>query len=393
MRFRKIGPVAAGLALAAILCALLLDRGGSGGIRRAAGDPPPAGARAAIEVPVTQVVERTVPVYLEYVGNTDAIRTVTLQAQVTGYLEKRVAPDGADVTQGELLYQIDPRSYQAALDVALAQADKDAAALEYASASQRRNAVLSKTGDVSIDTLQQSASTEHQDKAALAADRAAIETARLNLGYTEIRAPFAGRLSASQVHEGALISTAGTQLNTLVQLDPIYATFNPPDTDLPEIQGDAAKGAIPAEVIVGQGTTPQYRGKLTFLDNSVGRSTGTITARATIDNPKHTLLPGQFIRVRLHVADRPGTLLVPQVAIGSNQLGKYVYVVGPGNRLEQRYVTPGADYGPLVALGNGVAKGEWVVVGSLLKVGPGMAVKPVRASPPQASASTRGGSP
>jgi multidrug efflux system membrane fusion protein len=342
---------------------------------------------------VTAVVARTVPVYLEYVGTTDAIRTVTLQAQVTGYLLKQAVSDGSDVTRSELLYQIDPRTFQAALDAAKAQAEKDVAALEYASASHRRNAVLNETSDVSTDTLQQSASTERQDKAALAADRALIETAQLNLLFTEIRAPFAGRLSLSQVHEGALISTTGTQLNTLVQLDPIYATFNPPDTDLPEIQMRQSNGAIPAEVIVGQGATPQYHGKLTFLDNSIVRSTGTITARATIENPHHTLLPGQFIRVRLYVADQPDTLLVPQVAIGSNQLGQYVYIVGPGNRLEQRYVTLGADYAPFVAVRKGVVKGESVVVGNLLKLGPGAAVRPTPVEMPQAAAPARSRNP
>jgi multidrug efflux system membrane fusion protein len=369
---------AAGFVVAALI-ALFLFKGGAN--RGAADDPAPASRSAMIEVPVTPVIEKTVPVYLEYVGTTDAIRTVALQAQVTGYLQRQVAPDGSDVARGQLLYQIDPRNYQAAFDQAKAQAQKDAAAFEYSVASHHRNAVMSRTGDVSIDTLQQSASTEHQNDAALAADRAAIETAQLNLGYTQIRAPFAGRLSLSQVHEGALISVAGTQLNTLVQLDPIYATFNPPDTDLPEIQKYQARGAIPAEVIVGNGTVPQYRGKLTFLDNTVGRSTGTITTRATIENPRHTLLPGQFIRVRLHVTDRPGTLLVPQVAVGASQLGKYVYVVGQGSKVEQRFVTLGADYGPLVAVSKGVAAGESVIVGNLLKIGPGTAVKPVPAKP------------
>jgi multidrug efflux system membrane fusion protein len=385
MRIGKLRVVATGLAIALLVCVLWFTGGRP---RQAAGSPPAPDPVAAVEVPVTQVVERSVPVFLEYVGNTDAIRTVTLQAQVTGYLVKHAVPDGADVSRGKLLYQIDPRSYQAALDQAKAQAAKDAAALEYARASHHRNAVMSETGDVSIDTLQQSASTEHQDTAALAADHALIETAQLNLDYTEIRAPFAGRLSLSLVHEGALISSAGTQLNTLVQLDPIYATFNPPDTDLAGIEQVQAKGAIPAEVIVGQGTTPQYHGRLTFLDNSVGRSTGTITARATVENPNHTLLPGQFIRVRLHVADEPNTLLVPQVAVGSNQLGKYVYVVGADDRVEQRYVTLGSDYGPLVAVRKGVARGESVVVGNLLKIGPGTAVKQVAAKPSQTAATT-----
>ena len=370
--------LAAGLVLAAVVLFFAL-RGGE--IGRAAGDPAGARPNAAVSVPVTPVVQKTVPVYLDYVGTTDAIRSVTLQAQVQGYLLKAAVPDGADVSKGELLYQIDPRNYQAALDQATAQAQKDAAALEYAEASRHRDERLTKTGDVSIDTLQQAISSEHQYVAAIAADQAAIETARLNLGYTDIRAPFAGRLSLSQVHEGALITNANTALNTLVQLDPIYATFNPPDTDLPEIEKYQTKSPIEAEVIVGSGAAARrYQGKVTFLDNTVGRSTGTITTRATIDNPDHTLLPGQFVHVRLHITDQPDTLLVPQAAVGSSQLGKYLFVVGKDNKIEEHYVTLGADYGTLVAVTKGVANGQRVVTGDLLEISPGMAVKPVEAA-------------
>jgi membrane fusion protein, multidrug efflux system len=370
--------LAAGLVLAAVVLFFAL-RGGE--IGRAAGDPADARPNAAVSVPVTPVVQKTVPVYLDYVGTTDAIRSVTLQAQVQGYLLKAAVPDGADVSKGELLYQIDPRNYQAALDQATAQAHKDAAALEYAGASRHRDERLTKTGDVSIDTLQQAVSSEHQFVAAIAADQAAIETARLNLGYTDIRAPFAGRLSYTQVHEGALITNANTALNTLVQLDPIYATFNPPDTDLSEIEKYQAKSPIEAEVIVGSGAAARrYQGKVTFLDNTVGRSTGTITTRATIDNPDHSLLPGQFVHVRLHITDQPDTLLVPQAAVGSSQLGKYLFVVGKDNKIEEHYVTLGADYGTLVAVTKGVANGQRVVTGDLLEISPGMAVKPVEAA-------------
>src|SRR5260370_18742145 len=186
MRIGKVGLVAAALAIALVLGILLFAGSGT---RRAASRPPRATQTDAIEVPVTPVVERTVPVYLEYVGTTDAIRTVTLQAQVTGYLLRRVVPDGSDVAKGELLYQIDPRGYRAALDQAKAQAAKDAAALEYATASHRRNAVMSETGDVSIDTLQQSASAEHQDQAALARDvagQSALEPRRAASGHPRV---------------------------------------------------------------------------------------------------------------------------------------------------------------------------------------------------------------
>ncbi|MDE2475083.1 MAG: efflux RND transporter periplasmic adaptor subunit, partial [Alphaproteobacteria bacterium] len=346
--------------------------------------PPPA-----IEVPVASVVEKTVPVFLTYAGSTDALRTVTLQALVTGYLLKRLVTDGSDVMQGQLLYQIDPGPYQAVLDQAKAQEQKDAAALEYAKASRTRNEAMAKNGDVSLDTLQQSTSSEQQYVAAVAADKAAIETAQLNLNHTQIHAPFAGRVGISILNEGALINTAGSQINTLVQLDPIYATFNPPDADLPQIQRYQSKSPIPVEIDVGSGAdVAHYNGKLALFDNNVGRGTGTITARALIDNPHHTLLPGQFIRVRLHVTDVPGTLLVPQVAVGSSQLGKYVYVVGRDNKVEQRFVTLGDDYDPLVVVTRGVAKGESVVVGNLLKIGPGALVKPVPAQL-QSTASVR----
>ena len=367
MRTRLAALVLSGAVLGALL-SFVAFRGSEAAAPAHRADP-------VISVPVTPVAKQTVPLYLDYVGATEAIRSVTLEAQVTGYLLKKVVHDGADVTAGELLYQIDPANYQAALDQAKAQAKRDKAALDYANANQQRNLALKNKGAVSLDAMQLATSTAEQDEAALAADQAAIELAQINLKHTQIRAPFAGRLSYARAHEGALITTAGAPMNTLVQLDPIYATFNPPDTDLPEIQKYQAKGSIPAEIIVGEGTTRHYQGRLTFLDNNVDRSTGTITARATIDNPDRTLLPGQFVRVRLHVADQPNTLLVPQAAVGSSQLGKYLYVVGKGNMVEQRYVTLGPQYGTLVAVQKGVNAGELVVTGNLLRVGPGTVVK------------------
>ena len=331
---------------------------------------------AAMPVPVASVVRQTVPVYLDYIGTTEAIRTVTLQAQVTGYLAARGAPDGADVKQGDLLYQIDPRDYQAALSQVKAQAQHDAAAYDYSRASQHRNSVLSKDGWVATDTLDQATSNFHQSEATLAADAAAIQTAGLKLGYTEIRAPFAGRLGKSLVHEGALINAAGTQFNTLVELDPIYVTFNPSQTELAAIERSRSKGPVATDVQTSDDARERYSGTLSFLDNVVDRSTGTITARATIDNPDHTLLPGEFVHVRVHIADQPNALLVPQVALGSSQLGRFVYVIGKDGKAEQRIVSPGALYGGLVVIDKGVKEGDRIIIGNLQKVSAGVTVAP-----------------
>jgi membrane fusion protein, multidrug efflux system len=336
-----------------------------------------AGARPenALSVPVRAVVRKTVPIFLDYVGTTEAIRSVTLQAKVTGYLARQAIPDGADVKQGDLLYVLDQRDYQAALDQNKAQAARDSAALDYARASQGRNAVLNKQGWVSHDAYDLSTSSMHQAEAAVAVDHALIQTAELNLGYTEIRAPFDGRLGRSQVHEGALITVAGTSFNTLVQLDPIYATFNPTETDLERISKAAAGGVVDGEILLNGDARQRLRGKLAFLDNSIDRTTGTITARVIVDNPARTVLSGQYVRVRLHVEDMDDALLVPQVAVGSSQIGKFVYVVGPDNKAEQRYVSLGPADGDLVAVTKGVNEGDSIIVGNLQKLGPGTLVQ------------------
>ena len=321
-RMRAALFVAAGLAGAGLASFLALSAGEYGGGANAA--PATPKSTPALPVPAITVVKKTVPLYLDYVGMTEPIRTVTLQAKVTGYLAVQAAGDGADVKTGDLIYRIDPRDYQAALDQAKAQVQRDQAALEYARANNHRNSILVKDGWVTRDAFDQNTSTLHQAEATLAVDQAALETAQLNLGYTEIRAPFTGRLSRSVVHEGTLISAAGTQLNTLVQLDPIYATFNPAEIDLTAIDKARAKGPVPVEIRTSDEGPLQRPGTLAFIDNAVDRGTGTIAARATIPNHDLTLLPGQYIRARVNIGDRPDALLVPQAAIGSNQIGKFV---------------------------------------------------------------------
>src|SRR5579863_181449 len=201
---------------------------------RVAGDRPgdakaaaPAAVMMAMPVPVVAVVKTNLPIYLNYPGRVEAIRAISLQARISGYIESQVAADGAEVKAGDLLYRIDPRDLQAALDSARAQAERDAASLEYARANFSRGQELMKSGYVAKDAFDQRSSAMHGAEAALAVDQAAIEAAKLNLGYAEIRAPFEGRLGRNLAAKGALVGSSTGALNTLVQLDPLYVAFNP----------------------------------------------------------------------------------------------------------------------------------------------------------------------
>lgn len=341
----------------------------------------PAPAAFVMPVPVVSVVKKTIPIYLDYAARTEPIRNITLQARIPGYLQEQAAADGVDVRQGDLLYKISPDDFQAALDQAKAQVQRDTATLDYAQSNLGRGTELAKSGYLAKDGFDQRTSTLREAQASLALNQAAVRTAELNLSYAEIRAPFAGRLGRNQASVGTLVSVAGTVLNTLVQLDPIYVTFNPSETDLAEIEQARAAGPIEVEVLLPGETEASQKGELTFIDNTVDRSTGTITARATIGNGKFTLLPGQYVRVRLHVKQQADALMVPQTALGSSQLGKYLYVVGKGNTVDQRLVSLGPTSGNQVAILTGVAEGDQVITGNLQKIGPGMPISPLPEKP------------
>lgn len=361
----------------AVVVLVLLAASGAGGwwwwhthrAQQAAAAPPPP-----MKVPVMTVVPRTMPIYRSFPATTEAIRSVPIQARVTGYLQSSAVPDGSDVAQGDLLYKIDPSDYHAAFTQAQGQVQRSAAGLSYSRVSQGRNQTLARDGWVSRDTADQVDSTMKQAAASLTSDQAALAQAALNLGRTEIRAAFAGRISRSQVYEGSLISVAGTTLNSLVQLDPVYVAFNPADVNLPAITATKARAPIEAAVNV-PGVATVHEGTVTFIDNQVDRSTGTILLRATIANQDHALRPGQYVTVRLHLGDRDGALLVPQSAINTSQIGRTVMVLGQDGKVAQRMVVLGDTYDDLVIVTDGVKAGDRVITGQLQKLKPGMAVE------------------
>ncbi|MCD6075698.1 MAG: efflux transporter periplasmic adaptor subunit [Rhodospirillales bacterium] len=371
---KTIGWAGVGVAAVALIVFAASDHGSNASNGNGHG---PGGGMPPMEVSVSTVSKHTVPVYIDYVGTTEAMRIVTLQAKVSGHLLQQVAKDGADVNEGDLLYRIDPRDYQAAVDQAVAALRRDAAARDYNKSRQSRNTALAQDGWVAKDALEQSGSALQQSDAVLAADEAAIRTARLRLSYTDIKAPFPGRLSRSLVHEGSFINAeAGTQLNTLVQLDPIRVTFSPSERDLIVINQSRMSRDIPVEVSLNDANGTKFTGIVSFVDNAIDRKTGTIAAQATIANAQRTLLPGQYVRIRLLLAERPDALLVPKIAIGSGQMGKFVYVAGADGHVEQKFVTLGAEVGDAVVIEKGVAEGDAVITDNLQKIGPGAPVKP-----------------
>ena len=338
--------------------------------------PPQAKAEPPMKVPVMTATPRTVPIYRSFPAITEAVRSVAIQARVTGYMVQQGAVDGADVKEGALLYRVDASDYQAALAQATGQRNRSVASLSYSQVSQTRNKILARDGWVSRDASDLATSTNQQNEAGLATDSASLRAAALNLSRTDIRAPFAGRISRSQVFEGSLISVAGTTLNTLVQLDPIYVTFSPAESNLVMIDHAQARAPIETAVAVGGVGPLDHTGRVTFVDNAVDRTTGTILMRATIANSDRGLLPGQYVTARLHLGDREGALEVPQTAVGASQIGQFLMTVGKDGKAEQHIIKLGDSDGDMVVVIDGLKAGDRVITGQLQKLKPGAPVEP-----------------
>lgn len=348
------------------------------------------------QVTVAAVRPESVSAYLDFVGNLKAVQEVEIRARVEGYLTKKAFEDGADVKKGELLFLIQPQEYKAELERAQAQLAKDRAALSFARSQVRRYEPLVAQDLAPEDTLENWRTTAEERQGAVKADVAAVKLARLNLSYSTIRAPISGRIGRRLVDVGNLVGAdEETLLATIVQIDPIYVYFNPSESLIPRIAPENRPGG-PAQVRLrlSGGTEYPHPGTVDFIDNRVDPDTATITVRAVVPNPKKILVPGQYASVRLLLGKNPNALLVPERAVGTDLRGSYVFVLGPDNKVEQRYVHTGPLYERnRLLIEKGLKPGEQIVVKGLQRLRPGIQVEP-KAAPgasPEAAPGARSG--
>jgi membrane fusion protein, multidrug efflux system len=347
--------------------------------RQAAGAPP---AMPPPLVTVTQSIAQDVPLYLDEIGKNAAFESVVVMPQVAGRITERNFVDGDDLKKDQLLFVIDPRPYQAALDSAQAQLAQAQAALDLANTQLKMYAAVADSRAVSQMDYETRKNTVEVDKAQVQAAQAAIETAKINLDYCYIHSPIDGRASARLVDVGNVVQANSTPLLSIQRIDPIYANFTITERDLPQVRQQMLRGESMARVKLPSDADSAARsGKLTFLDNSVQNGTGTVNLRATLANADRHFWPGQLVDVKLVLSMIKRAVLVPSQATQISQKGPFVYVLKPDSTVELRPVVLGQRQGDNVVVSSGLAAGETVVVTGQLTIGPGAKVQAAPATP------------
>ena len=414
--FNRFKPLTVGWAATVALVLLLSGCGGKSASADGGGPPAAPGAggkgpggggpggRGAGPVPVTvtPVGQQDVPVEIQVVGNVEAFATVTVRAQATGELLKVFVKEGDYVRAGDMLFTLDRRPTEASLAQAQANLAKQTAVLaqlqaqmardqaqsQYAQAQADRYAKLFKEGVISKDQTEQTAAAAgvqtqtvaadaaaiDSAKADMAATRAAIENVRVSLSYTEIRAPLSGRTGALLVKQGTLVNAGSMDLINISQVTPIFVTFAVPESNLSEIKKYMSRGNLGVFAKPQEDEGPAEKGVLSFIDNAVDMTTGTIKLKGKFDNGGLKLWPGQFVRVTLRLTTRPGVLVLPNQAVQTGQDGPYVYVVKQDQSVESRKVETGPRVDQNLVIESGLKLGETVVLDGQLRLAPGSKV-------------------
>ena len=362
---------------------LLLLAGGCGKSGGGAQSPPPP------QVSVAQVLEKRVKDWDEFTGRLQAVESVEIRPRVSGYIDKVAFTEGSEVKRGDLLFVIDPRPYQAEYDRAAADVKRYKTALELARIELVRVQRLKDSGAVSEEELDERKSTVAQAGANVAGSEAALEAASLNLNFTKVTSPITGRVSRAEVTRGNLVtggSNGGTLLSSVVSMDPIYLYFDGDEQTYLRYSQMARSGERPSSrnapnpVQVGLANEEGFphAGTMDFVDNQLNPQTGTIRARAVLENKDGQFTPGLFARVQLLASGEYSAILIEDRAVNTDQSQKYVLLLGAGNQVEYRKVKLGRVIDGLRVVREGLKPGDVIVVNGAQRVHPGVTVTPQR---------------
>lgn len=345
--------------------------------------PPPA-------VGVVTAAKRPVAEGVSFVGRVQAINKVDLVARVEGFLQQRNYTEGQEVKAGDLLFVLEKDTYQAAVDQAQANLSSAQANADNAKLQADRARDLIKNQNVSQATLDDRIAAEKSANAAVQQNQAALEQAQINLGYTQIAAPFDGRVGISTFSVGALVGPSSGALATIVSQDPIYVTFPVSDRFIQDVQQASGSGRVePQDVVVhvtlANGSQYPEVGKIDFTDVKVDQNTDTLLVRAVFANPNRILTDGQYARVTAERKNPVEALVIPQRAILTDQTGSYVLVVGQDKKAAAKHITTGANQGADVVVQQGLNDGDVVIVDGVQKARPGQEVNPAPAADPAPS--------
>ena len=351
--------------------------------------PPP------LPVTTAAVREARIPVYIEHPGTTEAVSTVEVRARVRGVLEKVLFKEGADIEKDSLLFVIEQKPYKAALDKAKGDLARAQATADRTQSDFKRTAELAKRDVSSQSELDHARAARDEAQASVTSAKAAVEQAEIDLGYTEIHAPFAGRAGKVMRDRGNLVGgPEETVLTTVVQLDPIYIYFSPSERERLDVLRLRKEGTyvqreqIEVTATLADGSQVPSQGKLDFVDNTIDPNAGTLRVRAVFPNPDKLVLPGQYANLRILVGRDVPVLLVPAAAIIEEQGGSTVFVVTPEDTIEPRAVQTGATHDQMRVIESGLKAGERIALDNLGKLRAGMKVTTKASESTQADAAT-----
>ena len=361
------------------------------------GKEPPKLAPAPLEVRTVVVEARDVAVSTEYVAQTQSSQAVNIQARVSGFLDKRIYTEGAVVKAGQVLFKMDPKPFQAQVDGAAAALQRNQAALDVASSNLKRTKPLVEQNALSQKDLDDATGQYEQAGAAVAQSKAALQSAQLDLSYTTISSPVDGITSYAVVADGTYVSPQNAQLTTVSVLSPMWVNFSLSENEVQRIEADIKAGRLVlpkdrnmvVEIEQADGTLYPFSGKITFADPSYNAQTGTFLIRASVDNPKGSLRPNQYVRARLKGATRPNAILVPQRAVQQGGQGHFVWLVNKEGKAELRPVVVGDWYRDSWFISEGLKAGERLVVDGAQRLSPGATVTVMPTPKPTASQASR----